>query len=86
MKTTRVPPRAKALNELLSKARREAIILETDKGEQFVLASINAWVGYRLSTAEDITKNRELMKYLKVRRSRGKAITLAQLKGELGLT
>jgi hypothetical protein len=85
MKTTRVSPRAKTLNDLLNKARRRAVILETAGGERFVLASIEGWEGYELGKDDDITKNKRLMKELEARRSRGKSIAIADLKQELGL-
>ncbi len=85
MKTTRVSSRAKTLNDLLAKARRRAVILETAQGERFVLASIEGWEAYALDSDEDITKNKQLMKQLEGRRSGGKPIALAELKRELGL-
>jgi hypothetical protein len=85
MKTTRVSPRAKTLNDLLAKARRRAVILETAQGERFVLASIAGWGAYDLGPDEDVTKNKQLMKELSTRRSGGKPIPLAQIKAELGL-
>ncbi len=85
MKATRVSPRAKTLNDLLNRARRRAVILETARGERFVLASIEDWEGYALPKDGDITKNRRLMKQLETRRSGGKPIPLGQLKQELGL-
>ena len=85
MKTTRVSPRAKTLNDLLNKARRRAVILETVGGERFVLASIEGWEGYELPKDGDMTKNRSLIKQLESRRSGGKSIPLAELKQELGL-
>jgi hypothetical protein len=85
MKTMRVPPRAKTLNDLLTKARRQAVILETAQGERFVLASIEGWQGYPLAKDGDLTKNKKLMKHLQTRRSGGKPIGLTQLKAELGI-
>lgn len=85
MKATRVSPRAKTLNDLLNRARRRAVILETARGERFVLASIEGWEGYALGKDEDITKNKQLLKQLEARRSGRKPIPLAQIKAELGL-
>ncbi len=85
MKTTRISPRAKTLNDLLIKARRRALILETAEGERFVLASIEGWQGYALGKDEDITKNKSLMKHLEGRRSGGKKLGMAEVKAELGL-
>ncbi len=56
MKAIRVSPRAKTLNDLLNKARRRPVILETAAGERFVLASIEGWKGYPLSKDGDMTK------------------------------
>jgi hypothetical protein len=85
MKTTRVSPRAKMLNDLLIKARRRALILETAEGERFVLASIEGWQGYRLGKDDDITKNKTLMKHLEDRRSGGKKLGITEVRAELGL-
>jgi hypothetical protein len=82
MKTTRVSTRAKTLNDLLKKARRRALILETSDGQRFVLASIE---GYELNDDADITKNKKLMKHLTERRGAGAPLSLADVKAELGL-
>ena len=86
MKTTRVSPRAKTLNDLLNRARRQAVILETVGGEKFVLASIEGWEEYTLPKDGDITKNKRLMKQLETRRRPAKPIPIAEVKRELGLT
>lgn len=85
MKTTRVSARAKSVNDLLARARRQALILESANGDRFVLASIEGWQAYTLDKGEDVTKNKRLMKHLKDRRSANEAISLADLKTELGL-
>lgn len=86
MKTINVPARSKILNELLRKARRQEIILESADGERFVLASLEGWEGFELDAEEDITKNKRLLKHLANRHSGGKRIPLAQVKARLGLS
>ena len=83
MRTIPVPARARTLNELLKKARRKSLILESTDGHRFVLASLEEWEG--LEVGEDITQNKKLMKHLSERRSGGKTIPLDEVKAELGL-
>lgn len=81
-----VPTRAKTLNDLLRKARRKEIVLESANGERFVLASIQGWEGFEVGEDEDITKNKKLMSHLASRRSGGKRIPLAEVRAQLGLS
>ena len=83
MRTIPVPARARALNELLKKARRKSLILESTDGHRFVLASLEEWEGFEVG--EDITRNKKLIKHLSERRSGGKTIPLDEVKAELGL-
>ncbi len=81
-----VPTRAKTLNDLLRKARRKEIVLESADGERFVLASIQGWKSFEVGADDDITKNRKLMSHLAKRRRGGKRIPLAQVRTQLGLS
>ena len=83
MRTIPVSARAKTLNDLLKKARRKSLILESSDGHRFVLASLEDWQGFEVD--EDITQNRKLMELLSERRTSGKTIPLDEVKAELGL-
>ena len=86
MKAITIPTRARTINELLKKARRKEIVLESADGQRFVLASIQGWEGFEVDEDEDITKNEKLMNHLASRRSGGKRIPLAEVKAQLGLS
>jgi len=86
MRAITIPTRAKALNDLLRKARHKEVVLESADGERFVLASIQGWEGFEVGADDDITKNRKLMSHLASRRSGGKRIPLAEVKAQLGLS
>jgi len=86
MKAITIPTRAKTLNELLKKARRKEIVLESADGQRFVLASIQSWEGFEVDEDDDITKNRKLMSHLASRKRGGKRIPLAEVKAQLGLS
>jgi hypothetical protein len=92
MKTITVPARSRALNDLLKKAGRTGLILQSADGHRFVLASIEGWQGYDVGTADDFAdevkrtvRNKKLMRALAGRRRNGKRIPLATIKEELGL-
>jgi len=92
MRTITVPARAKTLNDLLKKARRSSLILQSVDGQRFVLASIENWQGFDVGAEDDFgrevkltVRNRKLMKFLAGRRSHAKAIPLAKVKEQLGL-
>ena len=86
MKTVTVSARARALNDLLKKARRKEVILESSDGQRFVLASIADWEAYEVGDDDDITKNKRLMKHLTTRRRNRKGIPLAEVKTRLGFS
>ena len=92
MKTITVPAGSKTLNDLLNKAARTGLILQSADGHRFVLASIDGWHGYDVGAAGDFAdevkrtgRNMPLMKALAVRRSAGKPVPLAKVKADLGL-
>ena len=92
MKTITVPAQSKALNDLLKKAGRTGLILQSADGHRFVLASIEGWQGYYVGAGDDLAdearrtvRNKKLMKALANRRRNGKRIPLEKVKEELGL-
>ena len=92
MKTVTVSARAKTVNALLKRARRNGLILQAADGQRFVLASLENWVGFEGGRGGDFerevrvtAKNKKLMKFLAERRSHGKRIPLAKVKEQLGL-
>ncbi|MCI0420367.1 MAG: hypothetical protein L0387_15705 [Acidobacteria bacterium] len=86
MRTVAISARAKSLNDLLKKARRSEVILESSDGHRFVLASITSWEAFQVGDDDDITRNKGLMKHLSTRRSKGKRITMAEVKTRLGFS
>jgi len=98
MKAISVSPRAKTLNDLLKKARRGTIILESADGQQFALMSVDDWEGFDVGSDRDFAREvvrtrqyKKLMKSLAARRDSGKAgkiprgIPIANVKKQLGL-
>ncbi len=83
MKIIPVSARAKTLNDLLKKACRKSLILESSDGHRFVLASLEDWEGFEVG--EDITQNKKLMDLLSDRRRSGRTIPLDKVEAELGL-
>jgi hypothetical protein len=86
MKAITIPARARMLNDLLRKARRKEVVLESADGERFVLASIQRWEGFEVGEDDNITKNTRLMSRLRNRRSGGERIPLAEVQAQLGLS
>lgn len=92
MKTATIPARAKTLNSLLKRARRNSLILQSADGQRFVLTSIENWEGFDVGAEGDFAQevkltaqNKKLMKFLAERRSHAKRIPLAKVKEQLGL-
>lgn len=83
MKVITVAAKAKTLNDLLKKAGRKEVFLQSTMGRRFVLVSIDGWESFEIGEDEDITKNKKLMKHLTNRRSRGKGIPLEEVKARL---
>jgi hypothetical protein len=82
------------VNDLLKKARRGTVILESSDGQRFALTAISGWVGFDVGTsrnfAEEVERtvqNKKLMKFLAARHKHGKApgIPLAEVKKQLGI-
>ena len=85
MKAILISPRAKTLNELLKKARRGTIILESADGQRFALTSIDDWEGFDVGSGQGFAhevertgQNKKLMKSLAARRGRAKSGTIPQ--------
>lgn len=94
MKTISVSARAKTLNDLLKKAQRETVVLESADGRRFALTMIDDWESYDVGSgrnfAEEVErtgKNRRLMKSLAARpkTAKGEGIPLAEVRKQLGL-
>jgi hypothetical protein len=94
MKAISVSARAKSLNELLKKARRGTIILESADGQRFALTSVNDWEGFNVGSSSDFARevertgqNKKLMKSLASRRKRAdsQGTPIADVKKRLGL-
>ena len=94
MRTIAIPTRAKALNDLLKKARRRSVILETSDGQRYVLAAIGNWEGFDVGNSRDFgeevkrtVQNKRLMKFLAEKRktAKGKTKSLEEIEKELGL-
>ncbi len=92
MKTIAVPTRAKTLNDVLKKARRNGLILQSANGNRFVLTPIENWEGFNVGAGKDFAEevkltaqNKKLMTLLASRRSHGQKIPLAKIKSRFGL-
>ena len=90
MKTVTVSPRSKAVYNLLKKASRSGLILESPEGNRYVLTPLKNWVGYEVGDSKDFAKearmtvrNKKLMKHLAERRRRGRRITLEEARKDL---
>ena len=92
MKTITVPAREKTLNDVLKKARRNGVILQSADGQRFVLTSIKNWEGFHVGASNNFAnevkltaQNKKLMQLLSERRRRTKRIPLTKVKEQLGL-
>jgi hypothetical protein len=94
MKTIVVSARDKALNDLLRKARRGAVVLESADGQRFALTAVHNWEGFDVGSSNDFAqevertgKNKRLMKFMARRKKSvaGKGIPLAEVKKQLGI-
>jgi len=81
MKTIKVSRRARGINELLKKARKENVILRSPEGEEFILAEIDDF-----NREIELTRhNQALMKLLDSRRMQRETVSLDQARAILGL-
>ncbi len=92
MKTIIVSSRSKTLHALLKQARRNGLILQSPEGERFVLTPIGDWQAFHVGDSQDFaeevkatSQNRELIKFLAARRTRGKRIPIEKVRERLGL-
>ncbi len=92
MKTIIVSSRSKTLRALLKQARRNGLILQSPEGERFVLTPIGDWQAFHVGDSQDFaeevkatSQNRELIKFLAARRTRGKRIPIEKVRERLGL-
>jgi len=81
MRTVNVSIKAKTINSLLTKATREALILRSPKGQEFILAEIDDF-----NREIELTRhNKALMKLLDSRGKQTKIVKAADVKKQLGL-
>jgi len=86
MRTIAIPSTARRLNDLFRKARRKSLILKSHEGDRFVLAPLEGWQAFEVG--DDITQNKELMKFLAERSrnaKKGRTYSLEEVKAELGI-
>ncbi len=95
MKAITVSPQSKALNDLLKKARRRDVLLESADGEHFVLARVTNLQAFSVGDSDDFAeevtltrRNKRLMKFLDERTAESKGqkrIPVAEVRRRLGL-
>ena len=95
MKPITVSPQSKTLNDLLKKARRRDVLLESADGEQFVLARVTDLQAFTVGDSDDFAeevavtrRNKRLMKFLDERAAESKGqkrIPIPEIKRRLGL-
>lgn len=95
MNTITVSPQSKALNDLLKKARRRNVMLESSDGEHFVLARVTNLQAFDVGSSDDFNeeikmtrKNKRLMKFLDERAAQAKDAKkrpLAEVRRRLGV-
>jgi hypothetical protein len=91
-----VTAKSKTLNDLLKKARRKDLYLQSPDGEQFVLARVTDLQAFFIGSGDDAErgiemtrKNKRLNKFLDERGAAGKAgksKSLAEVRRQLGLS
>ena len=82
MKTIAVSRRARGINTLLKKARRENLIIKAPDGDEFILAEIDDF-----NREIELTRqNKKLMKFLERRAKQTKTIPLEDIRAQLGLS
>ncbi len=81
MKTIAISRRAKTVNALLKRARRENVILRSPDGNEFILAEIEDF-----NREIELTRqNKALMKFLEARARQAETISLEEAKTRLGI-
>jgi PHD/YefM family antitoxin component YafN of YafNO toxin-antitoxin module len=81
MKTVTISKRAKRINELLKRARRQNLIIRSPDGHEFILAEVDDFNREIVLTRE----NRRLMELLDRRARQTKTVPLNEAKARLGI-
>lgn len=81
MRTIAISRRARTVNALLKRARRENVILRSPDGDEFILAEIEDFN----REIELARQNKALMKFLEARARQAETISLKETKIRLGL-
>lgn len=82
MRTITVSPRARSVNALLKRARRENVILRSPEGEEFILAELDDF-----NREIELTRqNRALMEFLEARARQTETVPFEEAKALAGLT
>ncbi len=82
MRTITVSRRARSVNALLKRARRENVILRSPEGQEFILAEIDDF-----NREVELTRqNKALMKFLDARARQTETVSLEEAMTLLGLT
>lgn len=95
MKPIAVSSQSKILNDLLKKAKRGDVLLQSPDGERFVLSRVTHLEAFEVGNSDDFAeevkatrKNKRLMKYLDARTAKSKGqkkIPIAEVRRRLGL-
>jgi hypothetical protein len=82
MKTVTVSRRARGINALLKRARKENLVIRAADGDEFILAEIDDF-----NREIELTRqNKKLMRFLAGRGKQTKTIPLEDVKAQLGLS
>ncbi len=82
MRTITVSRRARSVNALLKRARRENVILRSPEGEEFILAEIADFD----REIELTRRSKALMKFLDARGRQTETVSLEEARTRLGVT
>lgn len=82
MRTVTVSPRARSINALLKRARRENVILRSPEGDEFILAEVDDFN----REIELARQNRALMEFLEKRARQTETVSFEEAEALLGLT
>jgi hypothetical protein len=82
MRTITVSPRARSVNALLKRARRENVILRSPEGDEFILAELDDF-----NREIELTRqNRALMEFLEARARQTETVSFEEAKALAGLS
>jgi hypothetical protein len=82
MKTVTVSRRARGINALLKRARKENLVIRAADGDEFILAEIDDFD----REIELTRQNKKLMRFLEGRGKQTKTISLEDVEAQLGLS